>query len=163
MSIHRYETGDGTRYRVRWRDLDGKLRSATVLSKGDANNLDTDIKARKLRAELLPTPSRETLDQAFDKWMKANEADLAAATYASYRVHWDAHIRTSHETSSFKAIQTVARCRPPRPCGVSDRAQDEVGAVELLGLPALGVADNNRRAQDRRRGLAHPLAHPNLR
>jgi integrase len=84
VSIHRYETGDGTRWRVRWRDPGGKLRSATVLSKGEARTLDLDIKAKKLRSEV---------HQAFDHWVETHKADKAAATLDSYRVHWDAHMR----------------------------------------------------------------------
>ena len=39
----------------------------------------------------------------------------------------------------------------PVALGLGDRAQDEVGAVELLRLPGLRVADDDRRSQDRRR------------
>lgn len=92
MSVHRYETADGTRWRVRWRTTDGKLQSKTLASRREADALDGDIKARKLRADVLPQPSRWTLARAWDEWWAAVGEDLAPATQLNYAATWKAYI-----------------------------------------------------------------------
>jgi hypothetical protein len=58
MSVQRYETAAGSRWRVRWR---GQMRSRTVASKSEAMALDADVRARKFKGEALPRAGRETL------------------------------------------------------------------------------------------------------
>jgi len=93
VSIQRYETSDGTRWRVRWRDAAGKMHSRTLMSRSDAKALDADIKARKLRSEVLPPPRSYRLSQAWDDWLASKRGRLAASTLASYEALWDAHIK----------------------------------------------------------------------
>jgi hypothetical protein len=64
VSVQRYVTADGTRWRVRWREPSGRMRSTTVPSKRDAVALDADLKARKFKGEALPQPGRDTLARA---------------------------------------------------------------------------------------------------
>lgn len=93
VSIQRYETADGTRWRVRWREPDGKMRSKTLANKSEAQALDIDLKAKKLRGDLLPTAGRWTLDQSWDEWLDLRRPDLSPATLETYETLWEAHIR----------------------------------------------------------------------
>ncbi len=67
MSVQRYATSEGTRWRVRWREDGGRMRSRSLPTKREALAFDADIKSRQLRGEALPRPGRETLAQAFDQ------------------------------------------------------------------------------------------------
>lgn len=93
VSTQRYETADGTRWRVRWRDGSGKMHSRSLTSKSEAKALDTDIKARKLRSEVLPVARSYILNRAWDDWLANKRTSLAATTLASYETLWEAHIR----------------------------------------------------------------------
>lgn len=93
MSVQRYETGDGTRWRVRWRESTGRMRSTTVPSKSDAIALDADIKAKKFKGEALPRPSRETLAGAYDEWLRLRADNLAPSSLTVYKSAWNAHVR----------------------------------------------------------------------
>lgn len=106
VSIHRYETKDGTRYRVRWREPGGRMRSRTVASKKDANRLDIDVKARKQRSEPLPQPSSWTLDRAWDEWLSKRGSKKAPATIESYTALWEAHMRG--QLGAYPLTQLVA-------------------------------------------------------
>lgn len=92
MAIERYETADGTQWRVRWREATGRKRSVTVPSKRDAVALDGDIKAKKFKGEALPRPTRDTLASAYDEWLRLRGPDLAPPTLAVYKYAWNAHI-----------------------------------------------------------------------
>lgn len=104
MSVHEYETADGTRYRVRWRDAGGKLHSKTLTSPRAADDFDRDIKARKRRAEILPQPSRWTLARAWGEWWQAVGEDLAPATQVSYTTSWNVHIAGQLDQHSLAAL-----------------------------------------------------------
>lgn len=92
MSVHRYETADGTRWRVRWREPGGKLRSQSFASKSEASAFDTDVKARKRRLEPLPAPTSYTLARAWEDWLKSRRGKRAPATIAGHEALWKAHI-----------------------------------------------------------------------
>ena len=70
MSVQRYDTADGARWRVRWRDGKGKMRSRSFTSKRDARGFDDDIRARKRQGHAPPATSRQTLAAAFDDWWR---------------------------------------------------------------------------------------------
>jgi integrase len=93
MSVQQYKTADGTQWRVRWREPDGKMRSRTVVNKREALALDADIHARKFKGEALPRAGRETLAAAFDEWWRLRGSTLAPATQRTYLAAWNAHIR----------------------------------------------------------------------
>lgn len=93
MSVQRYETADGTRWRVRWRETSGRMRSTTVPSKRDATALDAELKARKFKGEALPSKSRETLASAYDEWLRLRGTTLAPHTQRVYKQAWNKHIK----------------------------------------------------------------------
>lgn len=92
VSVQRYDTADGVRWRVRWREHGGRMRSRSVTSKREALALDADLRARKFKGEALPRPARETLAAAYDEWWRLRGSTLAPATQATYRAVWSAHV-----------------------------------------------------------------------
>jgi integrase len=92
VSTQRYETEDGTRWRVRWRDAHGKMHSRSFLTKRDAQGFDSDVKARKFRGDALPRPGKQTLRSAWDEWWRLVGAKKAESTRRTYRAVWHAHI-----------------------------------------------------------------------
>ena len=93
VSIHPYQTKDGTRFRVRWRGHDDKLRSKSFLKLTDAKNFEADVKARKFRLEALPAPTDWTLDRAWEEWKKNRGQELALATLDNYESLWNAYVK----------------------------------------------------------------------
>src|SRR5215210_894975 len=93
MSVQRYTTEQGPRYRVRWREGNGRMRSRTFTTQRDANALDVDISTRRLRGEPLPRAGRETLATAYAEWWRLRGSLLAANTQRTYQSVWNAHIR----------------------------------------------------------------------
>jgi integrase len=93
MSVHAYKTADGTRWQVRWRETNGRVRTRSLTSKRDALAFDADVKARKHKGEALPRPGRETLAAAYDEWWRLRGSTLAPATQRTYKAVWDAHVR----------------------------------------------------------------------
>ena len=93
MSVQRYRTGDGTRWRVRWRETNGRLRSRTVATKTEALALDADIRARKYRGDTLPRTGRQTLASAYDEWWRLRASMLSKNTQRTYRSAWNAHVK----------------------------------------------------------------------
>lgn len=93
MSVQRYQTADGTKWRVRYRQADGRMRSRTFLSKRDAVAHDNDIKARKHKGDALPRPARETLGATYDEYVRLAGPTLAPATLRTYQAMWAAHVR----------------------------------------------------------------------
>jgi integrase len=93
LSFQRYETADGTRWRVRWRDEDGTMHSRSFLSRNDARGFDADIKARKFRGDVLPKAGKQTLAGAYDEWKRVRGRRRAAATLDAYEASWKAHIK----------------------------------------------------------------------
>ena len=93
MSVHGYQTGDGARYQVRWREAHGKVRTRSFTSKREANAFDAEIRARKFKGDALPRPGRDTLATAYDDWFRLRGATLATTTQRTYKAAWDAHVR----------------------------------------------------------------------
>ncbi|MGH8325926.1 MAG: tyrosine-type recombinase/integrase [Steroidobacteraceae bacterium] len=92
MSIQRYEASDGTRWRVRWREPSGRMRSRTFQSRRDAQGFDTDLKARRFRGEPLPRASRQTLAEAWKDWQRLVGPEKAESTRRNYEAIWRAHV-----------------------------------------------------------------------
>ena len=93
MSLRSYQTKDGVRHQVQWRDHQRKLRGRTFTSKTEAIAFDADIKSKKFRGETLPRPGKETLAVAYEEWFRLRGATLASTTQRTYQAVWDAHIR----------------------------------------------------------------------
>ncbi len=93
VSVQRYETDDGTRWRVRWREGGGRMRSRTVMGKREALALDADLRARKFKGEPLPRAGKETLAAAFDEWWRLRASNLSENTQRTYLAAWNAHVR----------------------------------------------------------------------
>ncbi|MGH2965135.1 MAG: tyrosine-type recombinase/integrase [Solirubrobacterales bacterium] len=93
MAVVRYETKDGTRWRVRWKEPDGGWRSVTKRSKRDALAIDADVKARRYRGDALPRPGRDTLADAYDEWLRLRAPRLATHTQRVYKLSWQKHIQ----------------------------------------------------------------------
>src|SRR5579859_2469206 len=85
MSVQRYDTADGVRWRVRWREPSGKMRSRTMTSKREATAFDAEVKTRKFKGEALPRPGRETLAAAYDDWFRLRGAKRAPSTQRAHR------------------------------------------------------------------------------
>src|SRR5579875_226999 len=93
MSVQRYETVDGSRWRVRWREPTGRMRSRTVTSKREALALDSDAKPRKFKGAALPRPPKDTVADAYEQWLRLRGSNLAPQTIDVYRYVWNAHVR----------------------------------------------------------------------
>jgi integrase len=92
MSVHPYKTADGTRYQVRWRE--GKRpRGRSFASKKEANDFDVQVKAHKLRGEVMPRPRRETLASTYDDWLRLYAPKLAKSTLEVHEAVWNAHVK----------------------------------------------------------------------
>lgn len=97
MSLQRYETDDGSRWRVRWREPNGRMRSRSLSSKNAAIAFDADIKARKYKGEALPRASRETLAEAHAQWWRLRGYKLSANTQRTYKAVWKAHVENRYD------------------------------------------------------------------
>jgi integrase len=92
MSVHRYESKDGSRWAVRWRGPEGANRSKTLTSRRDALAFDADLRARKFKGEALPRPGKQTLAEAFDEWWRLRGSTLSPNTQRTYKAVWKAHV-----------------------------------------------------------------------
>src|SRR5579884_3484560 len=92
LSVHSYKTADGTRWQVRWREANGRVRTRSLTSKRDAIAFDADVKTRKHKGEALPRAGRETLAAAYDEWWRLRGSTLASTTQRTYKAVWKAHI-----------------------------------------------------------------------
>ncbi len=92
MSFQRYETGDGTRWRVRWRDELGKMHSRSFLSRNDARGFDAEVKAGKFRGDFVPRSGKQTLAGAYADWTRVRARRRSGRTQADYAAAWRTHI-----------------------------------------------------------------------
>lgn len=92
MSVQPYDTDDGRRWRVRWRE-NNRMRSRSFTGKREAQAFDADVKARKFRGDMIPRTGRKTLARAYDEWWISVEATKARSTQKSYREAWSAHVK----------------------------------------------------------------------
>ena len=106
MSVHAYTTGDGTRWQVRWREANGRVRTRSLTSKRDALAFDADVKARKHKGEALPRPGKEPLAAAYDEWFRLRGSTLARTTQRTYRAVWDAHVRDRFDHHRLNELAT---------------------------------------------------------
>jgi integrase len=93
ISVHRYETADGSRWQVRWRDANGRVRTKSLTSKSEATALDADVKARKFKGDALPRYGKESLAGAYDEWLRLRGNTLAPHTQRVYKQVWNKHIK----------------------------------------------------------------------
>lgn len=135
MSVHKYTTGDGTRYEVRWRQ--GKrARSRAFASKKDANDFDVSVKARKLRGEAVPRSGRETLASVYEQFqrLRLHTDEYSPNTVAVYEAVWDAHIKGRHDQYTLAEVvadpQIIEHIKADmRERGVGNAAQRKVLVV----------------------------------
>jgi hypothetical protein len=104
MSMRSYETADGKRWQVQWRDAQKKLRGKTFTSKSEAQAFDADIKAKKFKGEALPRPAKQSLAQAYDDWYRLSAPDLAPATRRNYQSTWNTHVRDRFDGHSLQEL-----------------------------------------------------------
>jgi hypothetical protein len=93
MSVHAYQTRDGTRYQVRWREPNGRVRTRSHTSKREANAFDAEIKLASFKGDALLQPGKETSAAVYDEWFRLRGSDLASTTQETYRAVWNAHVR----------------------------------------------------------------------
>ena len=97
---------DGTRWQVRWREANGRVRTRSLTSKRDALAFDADVKARKYKGEALPRPGKESLAAAYEEWFRLRGATLASTTQRTYRAVWDAHVRDRFDHHRLNELAT---------------------------------------------------------
>lgn len=124
MSIH--QTPAGT-WRVRYRD-NGKLKSATVRTKKDAERLDAEFKERRTEGKPIHLrQSAPTLEEFAAKWV-ASRTDLSARTLAGYvgalKKHVIPHIGSLRVHGSDLRPRTLAEWQ-------QDRLDAGVGAAAV--------------------------------
>lgn len=93
VSVHPYKTADGTRYQVRWREGNGRVRTRSFPSKREANAYDIEVKARRQKGEALPQPGRQTLAASYDEWWHYFGPKLSKNAQKTYVAHWNTHVR----------------------------------------------------------------------
>lgn len=106
MSLRSYETRDGTRWQVQWRDHHKKLRGRTFTSKTAALAFDADVKARKFKGEVIARPAKQSLAAAYDEWYRLRGENLAPATKAAYKSLWNAHVADRFDGHSLQELAT---------------------------------------------------------
>ena len=173
VSIQRYETADGTRWRVRWREAGGRMRSRTVMAKREATALDADIRAKKFTGHALPQPGTETLAAAYDEWWRLRGSTLATNTQRTYQAAWNAHVRDRFDSHRINALAAEPQLfeellADMRARGVGRAAQRKVlvvisavltSAVEWRKLPTNPVWGLRKPPSTRER---HPRPFPPL-
>ena len=82
MSIHKYDTTNGTRYRVRWRDHSGAMQSKSVGTLAEARILDAQVKVGHTPTQA-PTIARAggvLLGDWIVDWFRLNAASWSVTT-----------------------------------------------------------------------------------
>ena len=75
LSVHRYETADGSRWQVRWRDHTGRVRTRSVTSKTEATALDDRHQGAQVQGRGTPPPRPRTRSPtAYDEWLRLRAA-----------------------------------------------------------------------------------------
>jgi integrase len=134
LSVHPYKTKDGQRYRTCWRE-NGRPRSRSFIRRKEANDFDIEIKARRLRGEVIPRTSRNTLAEAYEEWRRLYAKQrLSKKTLTRYAEAWDPHIKGRHD--HYTLAQLVAEPQlfeemldEMRERGVGDETQRKVMIV----------------------------------
>lgn len=81
MSIHKYTTTSGTRYRVRWRDAHGKLQSKTAVTIAEARIIEAQTTLGTLPTPTSDAPTGSTLLGAWIvDWFRLNAASWSITT-----------------------------------------------------------------------------------
>ena len=141
MSLRSYQTRDGVRWQVQYRDHQKKLRGRTFTSKTAAQAFDIDIKAKKFRGDAIPKPGKHSLAAAYDEWYRLRGESLAPATKQVYKILWDAHVRDRFDGHSLHELATDPRLfeeliADMRERGVGAAAQRKVLVVMSAVLTA---------------------------
>lgn len=87
MSVHRYETGKGVRYRVRFRDEAGKMKSRSFLKKSDAARFERDTLAALERGTYSdPRAGRQTVAEFAEYWLSDRTSSRRPSTQRRYEL-----------------------------------------------------------------------------
>jgi integrase len=90
-SVHRVRSKEGFRYRTRWRDPDGTLKSRSFAHKTDANRFAAKVEHEMNVGDYIdPHAGRVTIREYGEKWRKAqlqHAASTAADVAMALRVH----------------------------------------------------------------------------
>jgi excisionase family DNA binding protein len=94
MSIEKVQRANGTVWRVRWRDPQGRPRSRVVGKRGDAQAMDAELKrSKRLGETALAANRRETLAEFAELWWRRHAApNLERNTRTHYASMLDIHI-----------------------------------------------------------------------
>lgn len=98
------------RWRVRWRDPDGRSRSRTFDQKTDAQSWMTFAR-HKTATQELPLPPKVTVGEWVDQWMERKEATLRPSTYIDYVSIFRNHLPQSWRDRSIDSIMRSAAQR----------------------------------------------------
>ena len=91
-SITAYETADGKRYRVRYRDPDRKSREkGGFVRKADAVDYLAETVVTTNRGEYVDPQAAKTIRDMGDEWM-ANQSHLKPSSYRAVETAWRLHI-----------------------------------------------------------------------
>jgi integrase len=127
MSVEAVTRKGGRRWRVRWRDADGRARSKVIGRKADADHFDADITRRKRLGHLaLVDQGNQTLGEFVGVWWRDYaRPNLAPGTLRTYSCLWDAHVapRLCHYRLRDLTPQTIDAFRAQlHSAGVGDAA-----------------------------------------
>lgn len=87
MSVQRYETNKGVRYRVRWRDGAGKMQSRSFLKKSDAARFERDTLAALERGVYVnPRDGRQTIKEFGLEWVSGVGGAWRPSTHERTRI-----------------------------------------------------------------------------
>jgi integrase len=153
-SVNAYETADGKRYRVRYRDPDRKSREkGGFVRKRDAEDYLANITVSALRGEYVdPKTAKSTIAELGAEWI-SNQTHLKPSSYRSQESAWRIHVepmwgaRRVGEISHSDVKNWVTKLTPGRSATVVIRAYGVLAAIldvavmdrRLTTNPARGV------------------------
>ncbi|TFD85014.1 site-specific integrase [Cryobacterium lactosi] len=153
-SVNAYETSEGKRYRVRYRDPDRKSREkGGFVRKRDAEDYLASITVSTLRGEYVnPQTAKSTIADLGAEWI-SNQTHLKPSSYRSQESAWRVHVepmwgaRRVGEISHSDVKNWVTKLTPGRSATVVIRAYGVLAAIldvavmdrRLTTNPARGV------------------------
>ncbi len=146
------------------------MHSRSFAAKRDAVAFDIDIKARKMRSELLPRGSKWSLARAWDEWWEKRGKDLSPKTQDTYQWLWRAYMKGEGEQAlpGFDHhLLTLLAAEPKlieahmgvlRDADVSESSRRKV--LMVLSAVLTACVDWNEMPANPVRGLRAPRARP---